>query len=418
METGLILGIDLCDDYSQICYYDYKEKNVESVGLSIRESKYQIPTAVCKQKGGDEWYAGDDGVKCRLLEKGIYVDRLLSKVRQGAPVEVEELTVMPFELLTIFLKYLVKAAEVRCQKKDIQKIYVTVENFTKDIIDTIKKSFKELGIETDKVKVLNHQESYIYYSMSQPRELWNSDVALFDYTEDGLAYYRMYTANIKKQKVVMVEKNDMQEQFTYDMAEKEETDERLLEKVKQLFNKKVINTVYVTGSGFKKADWAKQTLNYICSKRRVFAGQNLFAKGACYAAVEDINGSFVNEYMLACRDRITTRVEIDASDNADEEGRYILVKEGCNWTDAEVNMDFILTDEMCIRLYITPVDTMISREEVIELEGFPKRPPKTTRINLRIHFDSDNKMLIQIRDKGFGEFFRASNKIVSSEIIL
>ena len=57
--------------------------------------------------------------------------------------------------------------------------------------------------------------------MSQPRELWNSDVALFDYTEDGLAYYRMYTANIKKQKVVMVEKNDMQEQFTYDMAEKE-----------------------------------------------------------------------------------------------------------------------------------------------------------------------------------------------------
>ena len=77
METGLILGIDLCDDYSQICYYDYKEKDVESVGLSIRESKYQIPTAVCKQKGGDEWYAGDDGVKCRLLEKGIYVDRLL-----------------------------------------------------------------------------------------------------------------------------------------------------------------------------------------------------------------------------------------------------------------------------------------------------------------------------------------------------
>ena len=122
--------------------------------------------------------------------------------------------------------------------------------------------------------------------------------------------------------------------------------------------------------------------------------------------------------MLACRDRITTRVEIAASDNADEEGRYILVKEGCNWTDAEVNMDFILTDEMCIRLYITPVDTMISREEVIELEGFAKRPPKTTRINLRIHFDSDNKMLIQIRDKGFGEFFRASNKIVSSEIIL
>lgn len=418
METGLILGIDLCDDYSQICYYDYKEKDVESVGLSIRESKYQIPTAVCKQKNGDEWYAGDDGVKCRLLEKGIYVDRLLTKVRDGAPVEVEELTVMPFELLTIFLKYLIKAAEVRCQKKDIVKIYVTIENITKDIHDAIKRSFKELGIEESKVKILNHQESYIYYSMSQPRELWNSDVALFDYTEEGLAYYRMYTGTIRKQKVVMVEKVDMQEEFCYSMAEKEETDERLLEKVKQLFNKKVINTVYITGSGFKKADWAKQTLNFICSKRRVFAGQNLFAKGACYAAVEDINASIISDYMIACRDRITTRVEIEASKKADDDDRYVLVKEGCNWTDADVNMDFILTDEMCIRLYITPVDTMEVREEVIELDGFPARPPKTTRINLRIRFESDNKMILQIRDKGFGEFFRTSNKIVSSEIIL
>lgn len=418
MEAGLILGIDLCEDYSQICYYDYKGKSVESVGLSIRESKYQIPTAVCKQKGKNEWCAGDDAVKSNLLDTGVYVDNLLSKVISDDLINVEDITVNPHELLTIFLKYLITAAEVRCQKKEIQKVYVTVSVINKHIVKAIKNSLIELGINKEDIRILNHQESYIYYAMSQSKELWNSDVALFDYTKDGLDFYRMYIGSVLRKKIVMIEHIDYANEFAIEDIEKNETDEKLLLEVKKLFDKKIINTVYFTGVGFNKSDWLKGTFGYICNKRRVFLGQNLFVKGACYAALEDINDNILTGYTIACKDRITTKVEVLVSKQSKEDERLILVKEGSNWSDADIDMDFIVNDENNVKLLLTPADTGIYREEIIKLDKFPKRPPKTTRINMKIEFNSDSCMMVTIKDKGFGEFFKASYETITKEITL
>lgn len=418
MDAGLILGIDLCDDYSQISYYDYKNKSVESVGLSIRESKYQIPTAVCKQKGKNEWCAGDDGVKANLLDTGIYIDCLLSRIVANDLIEVEDITVKPQELLTIFLKYLITAAEVRCQKKEIKKVYVTVSLLNKHIVEVIKQSLVELGIDEGSIRILNHQECYIYYAMSQAKELWNTDVALFDYTKDGLDYYRMYIGSVLRKKIVMVEHIDCSNDFVIEDIEKIETDVKLLEEIKKLFDKKIINTVYFTGTGFKKSDWLKNTLNYICNKRRVFLGQNLYVKGACYAALEDINENVLRGYTIACKDRITTKVEVMVAKQSSETERLLLVKEGSNWSDASVDMDFIVNDENYVKLLLTPADTGVYREEIIKLDKFPKRPLKTTRINLKIEFDSDSHMVVSIKDKGFGEFFKASYEIVTKEITL
>ena len=55
-----------------------------------------------------------------------------------------------------------------------------------------------------------------------------------------------------------------------------------------------------------------------------------------------------------------------------------------------------------------------SREAVIEtfeLTGLPKRPQRTTRLRITAIPVSDTEIEVQIRDLGFGEIYRSTDKI-------
>ena len=54
----LVLGIDICDDYSQISYYNPQIFDVENIGLTDGEGSCMIPTVICKERGKDSWYIG------------------------------------------------------------------------------------------------------------------------------------------------------------------------------------------------------------------------------------------------------------------------------------------------------------------------------------------------------------------------
>ena len=56
----LVLGIDVCDDYSQISYYNPQVYDVENIGLTDEEGSCMIPTVICKEKGTDSWYIGEE----------------------------------------------------------------------------------------------------------------------------------------------------------------------------------------------------------------------------------------------------------------------------------------------------------------------------------------------------------------------
>ncbi len=46
-----------------------------------------------------------------------------------------------------------------------------------------------------------------------------------------------------------------------------------------------------------------------------------------------------------------------------------------------------------------------------EIRDLPKRPPKTTRLRIRVDFTSENSGVILITDMGFGEMFPATGKV-------
>ena len=48
----------------------------------------------------------------------------------------------------------------------------------------------------------------------------------------------------------------------------------------------------------------------------------------------------------------------------------------------------------------------------VPLDGFPKRPQKTSRVNVALSFDSEKMFSVTLTDKGFGEFFPGTDRTV------
>ena len=54
--------------------------------------------------------------------------------------------------------------------------------------------------------------------------------------------------------------------------------------VERVFAGKIISAVYLLGNGFD-GDWLKVSLQKLCRNRKVFAGKDMYSRGACYAGV-------------------------------------------------------------------------------------------------------------------------------------
>ena len=86
---GLLLGIDLCDDYSQISCFRPLDMEPEPVALGDDTSSGLIPTVICKKKGEDVWYIGEEAYRLALFGGGTMVDKLVKLVRKEGYATIE-----------------------------------------------------------------------------------------------------------------------------------------------------------------------------------------------------------------------------------------------------------------------------------------------------------------------------------------
>ena len=69
-------------------------------------------------------------------------------------------------------------------------------------------------------------------------------------------------------------------------AEGQERDSEFCKFVQKTLGRDLFSSIQITGEGFSQ-DWAEQSVRLLCyQKRKVFYGNNLFAKGACAAGKE------------------------------------------------------------------------------------------------------------------------------------
>lgn len=417
-HRSIYVGFDLQEECSRISCFNPKTFETESLGVGGDRTKQNIPTLL-GYSPSKELFFGEDALEKLKEGEGILIDKLLEKVIKGDAVSIFDQPVDPVILLERFLKKVLFLLKQYYPTGSIKFLVVTVKDMVPSLVDGIYKALSSLGIEKDRAAVISHTLSYEYYALSQARELWMNDVALFDFDEKGLKYYQLSVGVRNTPHIVKTMIKDFSETLSFDMLEEfeEEPLQYVFENIaKNVLHKQVISTIYINGIGFS-GTWADKVLLELCSGRRIFKGDNLYSGGACYGARELGGEGKLSNYIFLSDEMIGKEISFSGYYNG-KQSEIILVEGPMHWFEVKKNFDVILDEEESISLVITDAMTKQKRKETLYLEGLPKRGNKLTRIEVRLQFVSPAICILTAKDKGFGDFIPSSNRIWEREIKL
>ncbi|MBQ3061730.1 MAG: hypothetical protein IJD02_04735 [Lachnospiraceae bacterium] len=414
----LLVGFDLCSNKSQIsCFNKNTFEPVSLIADVINDSEMISMDIAVNVKTG-EWYFGEEAVDNSAFSEDItLLENFLDYVKKGETIPLGDNSIDSVEVLARFFRKYLSILKRYFPSETIKKIVVTVEKSNAIYVKTIFKALEKIGIEKERVSVIDHSISYVYYALSQKKELWMNDVALFDFGSEGLKYYQLSIDRKHRPITVSVVCTDYSQQLSMDLF-----GVIYVEQLRYIFEtisreclyKQIVSTIYVTGKGFEKS-WADGVIKNLCVGRRAFKGQNLFCAGACYAARE-ISGeaNHFEDYMFLNEDMIKGSVSVKAYADAKDSEIY-LVKTGTAWYEAELSADFILDDETPGTKEVEVIvrnDLLNAKSSyIIALEGLNVRPNKTTRLKIRVKFIDATTCVLTIKDMGFGDFAKATNRV-------
>lgn len=417
---GLVLGCDLCNDYCQISCWNPERGEPEAVELTQGSS--MISTVICRRRGKEAWLVGEAGYRCALMGEGVIVDKLIRLAGKRGTATIEGVCYSAQQLLTQFLREILEISFQKYGVREIQAITFTLRNLDREVIDAVLEAAVSLGIDRDRVRLVSHTESFLYFSVSQRKDLWASLCGLFDLNEEGLHYYDMTVLRGIKPQAVQARHEPLEEGFRLDIldspAGEKLGDTILCSCAQRLMEKKLYSSVFLTGKGFEGCEkWAVTFTKWLCSRRKVYMEPSLFAKGAALIAADGLREKTAYPYCFLCEGRIGATVSMEVSDRGTKK-RLILAEAGSNWYETRSSVEVIPDNKGELEVTVTPVGSAAGRKITLPLDEFPARPNKTTRIEIVTSFSSEKLMTVRVIDKGFGEFFPATGQMLRQEIHL
>lgn len=426
-KNRVVVGFDLENDYSQISYCRQNQSMPDTVSLVMGEEQYNIPTLLCRRndiEGEAAWVIGREALKAAEEGQGVLVRDLLllaksnSSVRTGTDSLSEE-EVSAEYLLGMFVKKALAILYAYIVSDDIEAVAFTMKDIDTDVMEMLRNIVSQIGKRKLEVYFLSHEDCFFQYMIHQPQEMWIHDVLLYDYRSDGIKSY-LLSMNRKTSPVAcFIDAAQYPQMELPDLSDRNETakgaffkqlDSTLLEIVRKNCDQRVITSVFLLGDSFSK-DWCRESLKYMCRGRRVFQGNNLFSKGACYGARERVYPSTLSaSYVFLSEDKLRANIGMTC-DRGQTEVYFPILDAGTNWYEAQKTFDVMLVKNNTITLNIAPVDGRKTRVARISLEGLKVRGNKTNRVELRFYMEDANAVQIEITDKGFGEFFPSTGQV-------
>lgn len=416
-RNTVVIGFDLGNDISQISYCRMNQSMPDTFSLVNGEEQYNIPTVMCKKQ--DKWFVGNEALQKVSLGEASLVEDLVLMAKNDTVALVGEEEYEPWQLFSIFIKKTLLMLGTFSNLNDMKGIAFTLQTMDSKVMETLKKAMEYLNLKNTEVFFLSRQDCFFQYMIHQPEDMWIHDVVLYDYLRDGIRTYQMQLNRKTRPVVCYIEENYFPQMKMPDIAAMkaaqknaffEQLDETFLEVVKKQCDGNTVSSIFLLGDIFSR-DWCKDSLKYLCNGRRVFQGTNLFSKGACYGARERVMPSTLTDsYIFLSEDKI--RANIGMQCNKGQEEIYLpLLNAGTNWFEARKTLDLILAKNNKLSLTITPLDGSVPRIAEITLDGLPVRGNKTNRIEFQIKMENQNIVQIEIKDKGFGQFFPSTGQV-------
>ncbi len=415
MADAFYIGMDLCPDSTQISFYNDIKREPETVNQLNNKDTYMMPNILFYSIDTGDWYVGSEAAEARFKEEGVILDELYAKANSEDTVEIDGRNYTYKQLFLMMVKMHINSFLYRYEGATVRKLVVTIPDYDKNLFKSLSSLPKELGIVKDNFFITSHLDSGLFYIFNQSPELWVNSVALFDYNAEGLHYYRIDSTRGRDKDVITVSHTDYSEKFnmslfTGDSILMDATFANICEaEMKEAY----ISSVFLTGLGFSEK-WMNKSRNILCSGRRVFAGQNIYTKGACYRAVGGEYEEFYRKFIIEDEENVDYDIGIS---NGDEENEVFIpiTRGGHQWYNTYGKICVILDDTDTITIIYRNRRTGEEIRESVRLHGIPKRPNKTSKFSLEVEFDNPREGAVVIKDVGFGKLFPTTNKIYRKE---
>lgn len=407
----VIVGYDLCDDFTQISCYSYKTGEPIPIGASeAGGSDNRIPTALCLRTDTKQWLYGEEAISGARNGSGILVDQLLRKVRDNETVEILETEYGAVALLEKFFRKSLVLIRNLFPTDPITRLVVTVPDASQEVVGRIYEALLQLGLEKDRVFVLGHAGAYLYYALNQDRALWSNDVGLFDFTKDELNYYQIQINRRVKPMVAGLMKTDLSGELNQEIRLRKDINLAYLfeNTANMVLHRQMISALYFTGEGFE-GGWAEESIKKLCIGRRGFMGHNLFTLGACFAAKELSEAVKRQDIILLNDDMITTTVAIRVYLDT----KYVelpLLEAGQIWYEAKKGIEVIPEGEPKLELILKSIMSNEPLKETLHLEQWTEKMNRTTRLRIDVSCESKELAVIKVIDLGFGELFQGTGE--------
>ncbi|MBO5241855.1 MAG: hypothetical protein J6B19_04200 [Lachnospiraceae bacterium] len=425
----VVIGYDINEYYAQISYAT-QGNEPETLEFPARREGGNIETALCKRSGVNQWFCGKEAVKKGVSGEGILVEKLWKLLGEQETIVIEKQEYAVPKLCQLFLGRTLEWAiqrleEIFGESVQIRAMVLTAEPWNDDYREFMGEVTDGLCIPKERIRVQGHEDSLFSYLVYQPQRLLGYETAVFDLTGEELVTYRV-EMNHKTRPIVTT----MQKQMVKELIKKKhypsitehdrclaQLDEQMKAYFEAFVQGRIVTALYLIGDGFK-GEWYPESLKLFCRNRKVFAGNNLYGKGACYSAAGEIwESEIARKYLFLGNDMLRYNVGISMWRGEKEE--YVpLLDAGTNWYDARAEVEFLMEDTKCIDILITPIDGSGSYVESIPLPELSPRPWRSYRLSMTTYMQSDHRLHLDMKDEGFGDWYEKLPISITYDLIL
>jgi len=180
-ESHFILGIDIGDATSAICYFDVNKKTTEIIDISGGYGKTTIPTAMQYSKDNEEWIFGEYALLNQGIDGEIMLSNFVRNLGNDEYIDIGEKTISITEILSLYITELISSCKNINPKAEVVGIVVSIPDyFTENAKKDMALAFKQAGLEKKVIDFLPYREcifSYEYFN----KEVEKENVLMLDF---------------------------------------------------------------------------------------------------------------------------------------------------------------------------------------------------------------------------------------------
>lgn len=385
------------------------DENFIHVNIEGQKEVLTIPFSIGRNLVTKTWFIGNNDMNEEIANPDIVIDKLYYIMENGGTARIGEEEYNARDLVKYFFSTLfVKLG-------DVDFVTVVVRDANIKILSKIKKVLSMVLNDDSKYKVTTYSEAFAAFIKTKDEEFYEHNVGLFDFTEKALTYYEFEKFSLENGKPLWKINKREYLSLPLDLLSgdtgKRVCDNLLVQFSKKCIKREMYSHIILSGVGFSDTSSYREFMNFVCSVSNVDTEVEFFAMAASVVSRDIVDKIDDKDVVLITDARTTAYIQLYATVNQ-KEAKIDLIEPGEEWFGIyNYTFDVILDGSHEIKFRVMKIMEDDEKDVIVAIpDSFPARYNKTSIVELSITFSQQELFEINATEKGFGDFFEATNE--------